>query len=199
MSKSLGNVLSVPAITAHTRPIALRYYLLSVHYRSSIEYSEEALEDAATAFQRIEGFLSRVGERVGPVTLGELPDAFVAAMDDDLGVPKALAVVHDQVRAGNAALDSRDHRTAASEAATIRAMLAVLGLDPFAAPWVGMGNDDSLHGATDKLISALLAERAAARAAKNFARADEIRRSLAQAGFGIDDTVDGPVWSVNSR
>ena len=197
MSKSLGNVLSVPAITKHTRPIALRYYLLSVHYRSSIEYSREALDDAAKAFERIEGFLLRVAERVGPVGLGELPSAFVEAMDDDLGVPKALAVVHDRVKAGNTALAVADHVAAAAEAGQIRTMLAVLGLDPFEAPWVGAGNNDSLHAATDKLISQLLADRASARAAKDFARADEIRKTLAQAGFAIEDTVDGPVWSVN--
>ncbi len=197
MSKSLGNVLSVPAITEHTRPIALRYYLLSVHYRSSIEYSREALDDAAKGFERIEGVLARVAERVGPVGLGELPVAFVEAMDDDLGVPKALAVVHDRVRIGNAALQARDHTAAATEAGRIRAMLAVLGLDPFAAPWADARTDDSLRMATDKLIRQLLDERAAARAAKDFARADEIRKTLAAAGFAIEDTVDGPVWSVN--
>ncbi len=198
MSKSLGNVLSVPAITEHTRPIALRYYLLSVHYRSSIEYSREALDDAAKAFERIEDFLRRVVKRVGPILPTDVPAAFTQAMDDDLGVPRALAVVFDRLRIGNAALSAGDHATAAVEAAQIRAMLAVLGLDPFAAPWVDAAGDDSLHAATDKLISQLLAERTAARGAKDFARADEIRKTLAQAGFAIEDTVDGPLcpWST---
>ncbi len=198
MSKSLGNVLSVPAITEHTRPIALRYYLVSVHYRSSIEFSREALDDAAKAFERIEGFLLRVADRVGKVDLGELPAPFVEAMDDDLGVPGALAVVHGRVRAGNAALSAGEHSTAATEAAVVRAMLSVLGLDPFVAPWTGGGNDGSLHAAADKLISRLLADRAAARAAKDFATADGIRATLADSGFAIEDTVDGPVWSVGS-
>lgn len=199
MSKSLGNVLSVPAITEHTRPIALRYYLISVHYRSSIEYSRVALDDAAKAFDRIEGFLLRVADRVGTVKLGELPVAFVEAMDDDLGVPRGLAVVHERTRAGNAALSGGDHLTAAGEAAAVRAMLAVLGLDPFEAPWAGAAGDDSLHGATDKLIAQLLADRAAARAAKDFATADAIRVTLGRAGFSVEDTVDGPVWSVGGR
>jgi cysteinyl-tRNA synthetase len=197
MSKSLGNVLSVPAITEHTRPVALRYYLVSVHYRSSIEYSREALDDAAKAFDRIEDFLQRVAKRVGPVAVGELPHAFVEAMDDDLAVPTALAVVHGRVRAGNTALSAGDHSAAADQAAVVRAMLAVLGLDPFEAPWANAGSDDSLRAATDKLIAKLLADRNAARAAKDFATADGIRNALAEAGFAIEDTPDGPVWSVS--
>lgn len=199
MSKSLGNVLSVPAIIEHTRPIALRYYLVSVHYRSSIEFSRKALDDASKAFAGVEGFLLRVADRVGPVGTAELPPPFVEAMDDDLGVPRALAFVHDRVRIGNAALASGDHAVAAAEAAGIRSMLAVLGLDPFVAPWVDAGNDGSLRRATDKLIAQLLADRAAARAAKDFATADSIRKTLAQAGFAIEDTVDGPVWTVNPQ
>ncbi len=122
MSKSLGNILSVPAITEHTRPIALRYYLISVHYRSSIEYSRESLDNAAKAFERIEAFLYRVTDqdRSGSgaeVPLGDVPDAFREAMDDDLGVPRALAVVHDQVRAGNAALAAGDADDAAADSA----------------------------------------------------------------------------------
>jgi len=197
MSKSLGNVLSVPAITEHTRPVALRYYLVSVHYRSSIEYSRKALDDAAKAFTGIEGFLLRVADRVGVVETGDLPQDFIDAMDDDLGVPKALAVVHEKVKAGNAALAGGDHTAAAAQAAVVRAMLAVLGLDPFQSPWVDSAGDDALHGATDKLIAQLLADRNAARAAKDFATADVIRNTLAQAGFAIQDTVDGPVWSVS--
>ena len=196
MSKSLGNVLSVPSITEHTRPIALRYYLVSVHYRSSIEYSRKALDDAAKAFAGIEAFLFRVAERVGQVDVGELPQPFVDAMDDDLGVPGALAVVHGRVRAGNSALADGDHAAAAAEAAVVRGMLAVLGLDPFVAPWTAAVPDDALHAATDKLIAQLLADRAAARAAKDFATADAIRNTLADSGFAIEDTVDGPVWSV---
>ena len=196
MSKSLGNVLSVPSITEHTRPIALRYYLVSVHYRSSIEYSRKALDDAAKAFAGIEAFLFRVAERIGQVDVGELPQPFVDAMDDDLGVPGALAVVHGRVRAGNSALADGDHAAAAAEAAVVRGMLAVLGLDPFVAPWTAAVPDDSLHAATDKLIAQLLADRAAARAAKDFATADAIRNTLAASGFAIEDTVDGPVWSV---
>ena len=142
MSKSLGNILSVPAITEHTRPIALRYYLISVHYRSSIEYSREALDDASKAFERIESFLHRAAERgAAPPAIGDVPDAFRKAMDDDLSVPRALAVVHDNVRAGNAAIAAGNYDRVAEIASAVRSMLAVLGLDPFAAPWIS-GQDD---------------------------------------------------------
>ncbi len=204
MSKSLGNILSVPAITEHTRPIALRYYLISVHYRSSIEFSQEALDDAAKAFERIESFLHRVADRpsascgdaTAGVPIGAVPDAFRQAMDDDLGVPRALAVVHDRVRAGNAALAAADHPAAAEIASAVRAMVAVLGIDPWAAPWATGGEDRRLVEATGNLIQALLEERAKARAERDFAKADSIRDQLAEAGFAIEDTKDGPVWSV---
>ena len=195
MSKSVGNTLSIPALTRTHRPIELRYYLVATHYRSAIEYSPEALTAAAKAFAGIEGFLARAS-RQGQVPVGALPEAFEQAMDDDLSVPRALAVVHDQVRAGNSALAAGDHGEVAAAAAAVRGMLAVLGLDPFAAPWVGAGGDGGLHNATDVLLQGLLAERTAARAARDFATADAIRNKLAQAGFAIEDTPDGPVWSL---
>src|SRR6476620_4871794 len=200
MSKSLGHILSVPTITEKVRAVALRYYLISVHYRSSIEYSQEALDDAAKAFERIEAFLHRAADRIGAggegVPLGDIPDAFRRAMDDDLGVPKALAVVHEMVRAGNAALAAADDTVAQELASSVRAMLAVLGLDPWAAPWAERHQDRRLVEATGRLLDGLLAERAQARAERDFARADEIRNRLATAGFAIEDTKDGPVWSV---
>ena len=213
MSKSLGNILSVPAITEHTRPVALRYYLISVHYRSSIEYSREALDNASKAFERIEAFLLRAADKGqaasgGPgsvssagVPIGDVLPAFREAMDDDLGVPRALAVVHDQVRSGNAALAKGDTDRAIEIASSVRAMLAVLGLDPWSAPWVNTvvsagRQDGRLAAATDRLIQELLTERSQARASRDFATADAIRVRLAQAGFAIEDTRDGPVWSV---
>ena len=196
MSKALGNILSVPAITEHTRPIDLRYYLVSVHYRSSIDYSRAALDDAAKAFDRIEAFLLRVADRVGSVEIGAVALGFHQAMDDDLAVPRALAVVHEQVRAGNAALMRADFPAAAALASSVRAMVAVLGLDPWAKPWASGGNVSRLKAATGRLIEALLAERARARSDRDFALADAIRDRLVAAGFAIEDTKDGPVWSV---
>lgn len=208
MSKSLGNTLDVDVLTQTTRPIALRYYLVSVHYRSAIEYSPGALADAVTAFERIEAFLQRVAAHTdmgdGDDTVDDtvtalptVPEEFAAAMDDDLAVPRALAIVHETVRAGNSAAARADWGAAGAHGRSVRAMLAVLGLDPLSPQWARADSaDDGLRDATDTLIQTLLAERTAARKNKDFARADAIRDQLAAAGFTIDDTPDGPVWSV---
>ena len=195
MSKSLGNTLSIPAVLSHTRAVVLRYYLLSVHYRSAIEYSREALDDAGRAFTRIEGFLNRAA-RNAPLGIGELPAEFVEAMDDDLAVPRSLAVVHDRVRAGNTALTAGNDATASAQASAVRGMLAVLGIDPFTAPWSTTGPDRRLEAATDRLVRGLLEQRTAARAARDFAAADAIRDHLAAAGIAVTDTADGPEWSL---
>lgn len=201
MSKSLGNTLGVEVLTRSVRPIALRYYLVSVHYRSSIEYSPEALDDAARAFERVDAFLRRAAGH-GDVDVAPVPDDFAAAMDDDLAVPRALAVVHDAVRAGNSAVAAGDWDLALRLAGSVRGMLAVLGLDPFAAPWAAdgrsTGSNEALVDATGALLGEFLSERTEARAAKDFARADAIRDRLARAGFAIEDTPDGPVWTVAS-
>ena len=117
-------------------------------------------------------------------------------MDDDLAVPRALAVVHDNVRAGNAALAAGNAEQVAQIASAVRGMLGVLGLDPWSAPWVTGGADHRLIDATGTLIQALLTERSQARADRDFGKADAIRDQLAAAGFSIEDTKDGPVWSV---
>src|SRR3954452_5180681 len=97
MSKSLGNTLTIPAVLQRYRGIELRYYLVAAHYRSHVEFSFEALDEAAAGFQRIENFLDRAATGVP----GEVPEAFAAAMDDDLGTPAAVAVLHEAVSEGN--------------------------------------------------------------------------------------------------
>ncbi len=195
MSKSLGNTATIGSITAYTKPIALRYYLIGAHYRSPIEYSPSALADAVTAFERIEGFLRRAVDRYGSIEIGELPTEFTVAMDDDLAVPRALAVLHDHVRLGNSALASGED--ASTHAQAVRSMLSVLGVDPLDSRWgVAGGADDGLRVATDCLVQTLLAQRAQARAAKDFATSDQIRDRLTAAGFAIEDGRDGATWSV---
>ncbi|MCK7638436.1 cysteine--tRNA ligase [Corynebacterium pygosceleis] len=199
MSKSLGNVLSVPHVLTLVRPVELRYYLGSAHYRSMLEYSEQTLADAATGYRRIEAFL----DRVGPVERTTWTDRFAAAMDDDLGVPAALAEVHNAVRAGNTALAAGDRDEAVRLAGQIRAMMAVLGVDPQSDTWTASrnssgGTDDTAGAALDTLIRAELDRRTAARAAKDWATADEVRDRLAAAGIEITDTADGPQWSLRT-
>ncbi|OLR89782.1 cysteine--tRNA ligase [Actinokineospora bangkokensis] len=197
MAKSLGNTVLIPQLLAKVRPQELRYYLVGPHYRSNIEYSEAALDEAVRAYQRVESFVRKVVQRTGEVAVGDLPAEFTAALDDDLGTPAALAAVHAAVRAGNSALDSGDDAAARAEAAAVRAMTDVLGLDPLAPRWAaGSAAADGLHDAVDALISGLLADRQRARAERDFAAADAIRDRLQGAGIAVEDTPDGPQWTL---
>jgi cysteinyl-tRNA synthetase len=192
MSKSLGNSLLIPEVLNRVRGIELRYYLVAAHYRSHVEFSFEALDEAAAGFQRIENFL----DRTGAGDTGELPDAFAAAMDDDLGTPAAVAVLYDAVREGNRQLASGED--ASATAAQVRAMLDVLGLDPEDPAWPSTGAADAkLTGAVDALVAGLLEQRQAAREAKDFATADEIRDRIKAAGIEVEDTPNGPKWSLS--
>ncbi|MDP9393472.1 MAG: cysteine--tRNA ligase [Actinomycetota bacterium] len=198
MSKSLGNSLLVSEVVKRVRPVELRYYLAGAHYRSNIEFSDDALREAGAAYSRIEGFVRRAGERVGPVVASaEVPTAFAEAMDDDLGVPQGLAVVHDTVRSGNKLLsEGSDDDELARAVADVRAMTGVLGLDPLDAQWSTGSGDESLRVVVDTLVAVALEQRQAARARKDYAAADAIRERLAAAGVAVEDTPSGPRWTV---
>jgi cysteinyl-tRNA synthetase len=198
MSKSLGNSLVVPEVLKRVRPIELRYYMVSAHYRSHVEFSFEALDEAATGFQRIEHFLSRAQEVVGEIPLGVACADFEAAMDDDLSTAAAFAAVHDVVREGNKALTAGDETALRGAAGSVRGMLAVLGLDPADPAWSTGGGDDEegLRSAVDSLVGHLLAQRQEARAAKDFATADAIRDQIKAAGIEIEDGPQGSSWSL---
>jgi cysteinyl-tRNA synthetase len=193
MGKSLGNVIDLDAITTMgVRPIELRYYLLAAHYRSIIDFSEAALQDKATAFRRIEGFVTRAVESVGPVEPGELPAEFSQAMDDDLNTAGATAVLHEVVTAGNAALTGAGDVVGAL--AAVRAMLGVLGLDPLDPQWTA-GTAD-LRSTVDGLVALALEQRALARERRDWPAADAVRDQLKRAGVIVEDTPHGPRWSI---
>ncbi|MDL9945203.1 cysteine--tRNA ligase [Gordonia sp. ABSL11-1] len=197
MSKSLGNVVSIPAMLQRVRAVELRYYLGSAHYRSMLEYSDGALTEAAAGYRRVESFVARVSARVGDVPVGDIPDEFAVALDDDLGVPAALAAVHNAVRQGNTALESGDGTGALAAASSVRAMMGILGVDPLDAHWVDEGADESAATtALDVLVRAELQRRAQARADKDWATADAVRDRLAEAGIEVTDTPDGAQWSL---
>ena len=214
MGKSLGNALEIQVVTRVARPLAVRYYLTAAHYRSMIEYHEGSLAEAGAAVDRIEGLLERVGRvrpfadraephdrSAGAARAAALPEAFRAAMDDDLNVSGALAVVHDTVRAANSALDDGDLDGAAELADAIVAMTDVLGVNPLDSHW-GKGPASALGDAElalDALVRAQLAARETARAARDFATADGIRAQLAEVGVAIEDTPSGPQWSLTRR
>ena len=193
MSKSLGNVLSIPNMLELVRPVELRYYLGSAHYRSVLEYSEAALTEAAAGYRRIEDFLGHFDD----LELGEWTQGFADAMNDDIAVPKALAEIHTTVRAGNKALAAGDEAEARTLAGQVRAMAHVLGFDPL--EWEDGAQASGADAALDALVQAELERRTQARADKDFATADAVRDRLAAAGITITDTPDGPTWSLAQR
>jgi cysteinyl-tRNA synthetase len=197
MSKSLGNTLAIEALLQRVRPVELRYYLVGPHYRSAIEYSDAALDEAVAAYRRVESFVNRVRERHGlPEPSRELPAEFTAALDDDLGTPIALGAVHKLVREGNTALDAGDARTASQAASCVRATTGVLGLDPLAAGGAADNTGDAARQALGTLVESMLERRQAARAGRDFATADRLRDELLAAGIAVEDGAGGSTWTL---
>jgi cysteinyl-tRNA synthetase len=219
MSKSLGNSLLVTDVLQRVRPAELRYYLVQAHYRSLLGFSEDALEEAVAAFRRIERFVLRASEALGRLGIdydagehpsGEypaehsaeyeepagLPVSFRSAMDDDLGVPSALAAVHACVRDGNQALAVSDKAGARVSLVRLRAMLDVLGLDPLAPNWPDGRSGDRLQGVVGALVKLTLQQRDAARARRDYATSDAIRDGLEEIGVVVEDTPEGPRWEL---
>jgi len=201
MSKSLGNSVFAAELLDQARAIVVRYYLGSAHYRSTIDYHDGALVEAEAALERIESFLDRADRRLAETHFAgsgaeRVPDNFAKAMDDDLAVPQALAVLHDAVRAGNAALDSEDWREAASARGAVLAMSEVLGINPLAPGWA-VATDQPAMVALSALVERLLQDRETARQSRNFEAADLIRDELVAAGITIEDTPSGAHWSFD--
>ena len=196
MSKSLGNVLAIPAVLQRVRPAELRYYLGSAHYRSMLEFTETALGDAAKAYSGLEEFLHRVRTRAGAVMPTTWTPKFGAALDDDLAVPAALAEIHAARADGNRALEAGDHETALAKAGEIRSMMGILGCDPLDERWETRDETAAALAAVDVLVRAEVARRAQARQERDWAQADEIRDRLKEAGIDVTDTADGPQWSL---
>jgi cysteinyl-tRNA synthetase len=192
MSKSLGNGMLVSEVVQRWRPVEVRYYLISAHYRSMIEYSEAALGDAAAAYRRIETFVDKAAPLIDSWT-EFVPQAFADAMDDDFGVPAALGVLHDTVRAGNIALAAGDKEALAQAFGEVARMTAILGIWP--PDWQNRGRGD-LAAVVDSLVGLALQQRTAARERKDFAAADQVRDQLAAAGVLVEDTPAGPRWTL---
>ena len=191
MSKSIGNTISPAQMLEMARPLVVRYYLGSAHYRSVLDYRPSSLQEAATAIERVEAFLAATQDVLKPGR--EVPEAFAEAMDDDVNIPRALAVLHEQTRAGNAALAAGEDASEAANA--VMAMAEVLGLAQLMS-FNAEGTSGAEHEALDALIQAVLAERADARAQKDWAKADAMRDLLASAGVQVKDGANGSTWSV---
>jgi cysteinyl-tRNA synthetase len=197
MSKSLGNSLQVHELLKTVRGIELRWYLGSAHYRSMLEFSHEALAESATAFRRIEGFLTRSVELLGVEPTPVISAAFTDAMNDDLAVPTALASISEALKTGNSAITAGDKAVIASVANEIRGALDVLGCDPFDPAFAASASSGDLTAALDGTIKLALEQRTAARERKDFAASDAIRDGLASLGITIEDTAQGPRWSIS--
>jgi cysteinyl-tRNA synthetase len=193
MSKSLGNTLQVTELVTRVRPVELRYYLGSAHYRSTMEYSPEALAEAGAAYRRIENFVERAAHVVEPSAHRAVCAEFAEALDSDLGVSQALGAVHTVVREGNAALAEGRHDAVAGALSSVLAMTDVLGINPLR--WSDERASD-LTAVVDALAHVALEQRTAARARKDYAAADAIRDDLAAAGIVVEDTADGPRWTL---
>lgn len=207
MSKSLGNSLTVENILKENPAVLVRFALGTVHYRSTVAYSEKTLTEAGAVWDRLAGFVARAADAVGEIEreevtslgLAQLPSAFVDAMDDDLNVSAALATIHEHVTAGNNALTNHDDIETREQQLLVRSMLDVLGLDPLASPWRENESESGLHDALDSLVSTMLEDRATARAAKDWAAADAVRDSLAAAGIVVEDSADGAHWKLGEK
>ena len=199
MSKSLGNSLQVYELLKTVRGIELRWYLGSAHYRSMLEFSHEALAESSVAFRRIESFLHRSVEILGNEPTPVLGTAFIDAMNDDLAVPTALASISEALRLGNSAITSGDKSVIATSANEIRGALEILGCDPFDSAFASTSTNDDVTTALDGTIKLALAQREAARVRKDFESSDAIRDGLTALGIVIEDTAQGPRWSISRK
>ena len=196
MSKSIGNTISPVQMLQQARPLVVRYYLGSAHYRSVLDYRPTSLEEARVAIERVEAFLAATSELMAPnLQDRRVPQDFADALDDDMNIPRALAVLHEQTRAGNAALaagaDASECANAVWAMANVLGLTSLMNLD-------GSGASGAEHQALDALIHTILEQRASARAEKDWATADRMRDVLAAAGITVKDGAQGSTWSLNA-
>ncbi|WP_455120128.1 cysteine--tRNA ligase [Rothia dentocariosa] len=196
MSKSIGNTISPVQMLQQARPLVVRYYLGSAHYRSVLDYRPTSLEEARVAIERVEAFLAATSELMTPNPQDRrVPQDFADALDDDMNIPRALAVLHEQTRAGNAALaagaDASEYANAVWAMANVLGLISLMNLD-------GSGASGAEHQALDALIHTILEQRASARAEKDWATADRMRDVLAAAGITVKDGAQGSTWSLNA-
>ena len=196
MSKSIGNTISPVQMLQQARPLVVRYYLGSAHYRSVLDYRPTSLEEARVAIERVEAFLAATSELMAPNPQERrVPQEFADALDDDMNIPRALAVLHEQTRAGNAALaagaDASECANAVWAMANVLGLISLMNLD-------GSGASGAEHQALDALIHTILEQRASARAEKDWATADRMRDVLAAAGITVKDGAQGSTWSLNA-
>ena len=200
MSKSLGNGLGVGEICSQFSPWALRYALASVHYRSMLEWGPECGQEGMEVEKRVfrfkeeaESFLGRnVKEKEAQdFPLESLPEKFVSAMNADLNVGQALAVIFDSLRSLNSSMRSFGEKEEVEKGIlSVFSMLSVLGLSPLSGQWGEKEEKEELKG----LVEALIEKREEARKEKDFEKADSIRGLLKECGIALEDAKGSTSW-----
>ncbi len=206
MSKSAGNSILVSDVLTDSNALALRYYLGSAHYRSVLDYNEGVIQEAEAAIERIASFLQRAGRKLADSKALErsaslassLPKKFIDAMNDDLNMPSALAVLHETVRAGNTALDSDKMKDATDAYFAVLGIVNVLNINPIDAIWQTKGSADGALSALDNLVQSLIEQRKLARDNKDFETSDRIRDQLKIAGIILEDEAGSTNWSLGA-
>jgi cysteinyl-tRNA synthetase len=200
MHKSIGNVISPRELLQRHRGVVLRYALMTAHYRSPLDFSNELLEESAAAYERLATFATNAARALhhqvpdGGVDEGDWRERFVAALDDDLNIPAALAVLHDLVSAANPLIAPAERGVPEAVAelhtrlVTFSDLASRLGFTPLLdLP------EPTMFPAVLKLVLEL---RERARAARDFVAADLIRERLEAVGIRIEDRAGGPRWHL---
>jgi cysteinyl-tRNA synthetase len=206
MSKSAGNSILVSDVLTDSNALALRYYLGSAHYRSVLDYNEGVIQEAEAAIERIASFLQRAGRKLAENKFFEgstwaassLPKKFIDAMNDDLNMPTALAVLHESVRSGNTALDSESFEEAAEAYFAVLGIVNVLNINPLDAIWQNQGSATEALSALDVLVRSMIDQRKTARENKDFETSDRIRDQLKTAGISLEDEAGSTNWSLGA-
>jgi len=206
MSKSAGNSILVSDVLTDSNALALRYYLGSAHYRSVLDYNEGVIQEAEAAIERIASFLQRAGRKLAESKFFEgttwaassLPKKFIEAMNDDLNMPTALAVLHESVRSGNTALDSESFEEAAEAYFAVLGIVNVLNINPLDAIWQTQGSASEALSALDVLVRSMIEQRKTARENKDFETSDRIRDQLKTAGILLEDEAGSTNWSLGA-
>lgn len=205
MSKSLGNSLVVSHLLEETPAPVLRLALGTTHYRSTVEFSDQSLHDAQLMWDKFTNFVERATKFAGVVenvqiSVEELPQDFVSALDDDLNLAAAMATIHEWIKLGNKAIAEEDKEGTRKALLFVRSMLDILGLDPLSSTWAnadaGNESNDNAMKALDTLVHRVLQDRQQARAEKDWGKADSLRDLLVEAGIVVEDGANGASWHL---